>query len=306
MEDRELRERLAWMGIDEHTVGVVALLPLVQVAWADGAVQPQERGVILGIADERFSLDAEARHLLESWLTHQPTAAYLETGRALMVELAQRSAGPRLPPQTLGEAVDQARDVARAAGGLFGIGTVAASEKAALEQIAELLHVDVERAQRASEANFFEEDADDEDTDIGYFAVEPHEADPHDPDVSFRPHGEADEACLVLSYGQQTVSYPLREGGLLLGRGRHCDVQIRHDGRVSRQHCRIREDERGYLIEDLESSNGTTVNGERVTRRRLYGDEQIGVGDAEFTFVTAGLRRPVVSPDAPTEHDLDH
>lgn len=305
MDDVELRQKLAWMGIDEHTVGVVALLPLVQVAWADGAVQAEERNMILRIADERFDLDPEARHLLESWLTHRPTGAYLDAGRELMVELAQRTFGPRLPPQTLGDAVDQAHGVAKAAGGLFGIGSVATSEKAALRQIAELLHVDLGHleapfSQSFTDAFVEEEDVEEADTDVYSFPMADEPADPHDPDVAFRPHGEADEACLVMVWGNQTVSYPLREGGLLLGRGRHCDVQIRHDGRVSRQHCRITEDERGHVIEDLGSSNGTVVNGERVARRRLYGDEQIGVGDAQFTFLKTGLRPPRITED-PTE-----
>lgn len=51
--------------------------------------------------------------------------------------------------------------------------------------------------------------------------------------------------------------------GLLIGRGRQCDICL-EDPAVSERHLRITSDERRVYLEDLGSSNGTFLSGERV------------------------------------------
>jgi diguanylate cyclase (GGDEF)-like protein len=50
---------------------------------------------------------------------------------------------------------------------------------------------------------------------------------------------------------------------LVVGRGSTCDLRI-DDSSLSRQHCRIRKTNGVYFVEDLESRNGTQVNGMRI------------------------------------------
>ncbi len=71
---------------------------------------------------------------------------------------------------------------------------------------------------------------------------------------------------------------------LSIGRGRNNDIQIKHDGKVSRYHCRIVFKSGQYLIEDNKSSNGTIVNGRAITRKKLEGGETIVIGETNFTF----------------------
>lgn len=71
---------------------------------------------------------------------------------------------------------------------------------------------------------------------------------------------------------------------LSIGRGRNNDVQIKHDGKVSRYHCRIVFKSGQYLIEDNKSSNGTIVNGRAITRKKLEGGETIVIGETNFSF----------------------
>ena len=66
--------------------------------------------------------------------------------------------------------------------------------------------------------------------------------------------------------------------GLRIGRNEDNDVAI-PDGRISRHHARIVADGDGFAIEDLQSSNGTFVDGAPVQRARLHSGASIVVGE---------------------------
>jgi transcriptional regulator with GAF, ATPase, and Fis domain len=57
------------------------------------------------------------------------------------------------------------------------------------------------------------------------------------------------------------------------------------DPSLSRHHCLLVRDEQGYSIRDLQSRNGTFVNGVAVTEGRLRHGDQISVGDSVFVFL---------------------
>jgi pSer/pThr/pTyr-binding forkhead associated (FHA) protein len=63
----------------------------------------------------------------------------------------------------------------------------------------------------------------------------------------------------------------------VIGRGGAADITI-WDIRASRLHCRIDRDEGGLTITDLSSSNGTLVNGERITTHRLAPGDEVKIG----------------------------
>ena len=64
----------------------------------------------------------------------------------------------------------------------------------------------------------------------------------------------------------------------IIGSGADCDVVVAQP-RVSRRHCRFTELADGYLVEDLGSSNGTYVNGERITEEtRVLAGDRITLG----------------------------
>lgn len=67
-----------------------------------------------------------------------------------------------------------------------------------------------------------------------------------------------------------------------LGRTARADFMI-DAALVSRLHCRLISDRSDQLIvEDLGSTNGTTVNGKRVDRAVLKSGDLLGVGRVEF------------------------
>jgi diguanylate cyclase (GGDEF)-like protein len=58
---------------------------------------------------------------------------------------------------------------------------------------------------------------------------------------------------------------------LVVGRASNCDLRI-DDSSLSRQHCRIRKTNGAYFVEDMESRNGTQVNGMRIKAPVLLQD----------------------------------
>jgi pSer/pThr/pTyr-binding forkhead associated (FHA) protein len=63
-------------------------------------------------------------------------------------------------------------------------------------------------------------------------------------------------------------------GPLIIGRAPDCQVAVR-DILLSRRHCRIERSPHGWLLIDLNSKNGTVVNGEKLLSPRLLKDNDI-------------------------------
>ena len=80
---------------------------------------------------------------------------------------------------------------------------------------------------------------------------------------------------------------------VVLGRSRDCDIELA-DPNVSRRHAEVRQEGTVYWIVDLESTNGTEVNGERTTRARLEDGDRITLGSTELVF-----ERSAPSADGP-------
>src|SRR5580704_15709779 len=59
-----------------------------------------------------------------------------------------------------------------------------------------------------------------------------------------------------------------------------------HDERVSRFHVKVQQEDGDVIITDLESTNGTRVNGPPVQIRRLRPGDQIGIGRTMLLFGT--------------------
>ncbi len=91
----------------------------------------------------------------------------------------------------------------------------------------------------------------------------------------------------LLLYQEGTAEeqiYPFTGDVLTVGRGRDNDIQIKNDSKVSRFHCRMFRKGGQFYIEDNKSSNGTLVNGELITERRLFGGEEVIIGETFFRF----------------------
>ncbi len=85
---------------------------------------------------------------------------------------------------------------------------------------------------------------------------------------------------LVVRRGPQpNQTYELNKDLITLGRDITNDIVI-NDPEVSRHHLRLTRGERGYTIEDLGSTNGTFINGQRLSGiRPLNNGDLIGLGE---------------------------
>ena len=81
--------------------------------------------------------------------------------------------------------------------------------------------------------------------------------------------------------------YPIDKDCVILGRHPSCDIVL-EIGAVSRQHARIVRTGSGFFLEDLNSRNGTYLNGQRVHGRQPLKDgDQIRICDLVFAFFEA-------------------
>lgn len=78
------------------------------------------------------------------------------------------------------------------------------------------------------------------------------------------------------------ADYPVRDG-MVLGRLEDCDVRI-DDPKASRRHARILKQGAQYFIIDLNSSNGTYLNGVLVKKSPLVFGDRIRIGDTILVF----------------------
>lgn len=136
LNDAELMAWLAELGITSDNAPILHLVPLFQVAWADGTIQPAERELLEKAAHETGIAPGTPAHAaFDQLLKAPPTRAYYEAAliyiRLLLAALPAEEAGAaRENLQAL------AFQVAKSSGGLFGLfGRVDDDERTALRQI---------------------------------------------------------------------------------------------------------------------------------------------------------------------------
>lgn len=84
-------------------------------------------------------------------------------------------------------------------------------------------------------------------------------------------------SLFVIRGNDQGMRFELEGELLRLGRDASNSIQL-HDSEVSRQHAELRRAGHSYAIYDLNSSNGTFVNGQRVQHHVLSSGDQVQVG----------------------------
>ncbi len=90
---------------------------------------------------------------------------------------------------------------------------------------------------------------------------------------------------LILNGGFEGMSYELSSEETLIGRNPNTDITLLDEG-ISREHAVVSFDEESgtYTVEDLQSTNGTKVNGKRVRSAALAHGDKLEIGHTLFQF----------------------
>ena len=227
-----------------------------------------------GTANERLAAIQEESDTLEAVLGRWNAAA-ASLGQAPVVVVRPAPAPVAAPAPAVDLAVDLAKaPPAPALSGLFDDAPAAADEEVSVGN-----EVDVSI------------DGDDAGVEVD---VEVMVDTPSEP-VEDAPAVEALRRALLV-YAEGTPdehSYPFEGDELNIGRarqpdpksGRSNDIVLAHDSKVSRyHHARVHRRGNAFYVEDNGSQNGTYLNSDLVTERRLYGGEEILIGESNFRF----------------------
>ncbi len=135
VQDPELLREFAQLGFSAETVGLLPLVPILQVAWADAGITPAERALIVEVARSRGIADGSAAdRQLSEWLTRRPAPdVFSRAGRLISAMLTAHDGTAE--GWSSDDLLQQCERIAAASGGILGVGKVSATERAAIEQV---------------------------------------------------------------------------------------------------------------------------------------------------------------------------
>jgi hypothetical protein len=133
--DPALLREIEQLGFTADTVSLLPLVPILQVAWAEGGVSPEERRLIVDLARTRgIASTSAANHQLADWLSNKPSQEMFSRAGRLIAALLEAHAG-EAGALTVDDLVKYSESVAAASGGIFGLHKVSSDEREALQEI---------------------------------------------------------------------------------------------------------------------------------------------------------------------------
>lgn len=103
---------------------------------------------------------------------------------------------------------------------------------------------------------------------------------------------------LTFKSGDEEQSVLLESPETIMGRGPECHIQLTDYG-ISRQHAKVVRSDGEYVVVDLNSRNGTRVNGTRITQVGLTDGDEITLGKFPLHFRRALREKVVLSEGTP-------
>lgn len=140
LDDPELLRELEELRFTPETVSLLPLVPVLQMAWAEGGVSAQERALLVQIARSRGIAEGSAadRQLAE-WMSDGPSEEVFSRAGRLTRALLDAEASPLVTGLSADELVQYAERIAAASGGILGIGKISSEERALLTKLGETL-----------------------------------------------------------------------------------------------------------------------------------------------------------------------
>ena len=104
------------------------------------------------------------------------------------------------------------------------------------------------------------------------------------------PELQSPARLVIKNGGFEGMTFELAAAETLIGRNPTTDITLLDDG-ISREHAIILYDVESdsYNLEDLQSTNGTLVNGKRVRSVTLQSGDEVQVGRTSFLFLRGAV-----------------
>lgn len=102
--------------------------------------------------------------------------------------------------------------------------------------------------------------------------------------------------------GEKDKTFTLKGIVHEIGRASSCDISLSDNNKASRIHARLEKDSEGWWIVDLNSTNGTFVNKERIKSKKLEAGDEITIGDSRFQFLM-DKEDEIINSDTSTEFE---
>jgi len=128
-------EKLVSLGTEPQTLAALAVVPLVEVAWADGEVDENERAAILkGLAASGVAPGGIEHELVESWLKRRPDSKLLEAWQQYVRGICEKM-NEQERSAFRHEVLKNAQAIAQASGGFAGLWKTSAEEREMIEKL---------------------------------------------------------------------------------------------------------------------------------------------------------------------------
>jgi uncharacterized membrane protein YebE (DUF533 family) len=135
IENEAVLEHVLQLGLGSEDLAALSLVPLIQVAWADGRMDERERRAILTAAESCGVLrDSAGYQLLNRWMASDPGRSLFLTWKEFAAALAAHL-GPQAAAKLRDEVANRARAVAQAAGGILGALALSNAEQRVIDEI---------------------------------------------------------------------------------------------------------------------------------------------------------------------------
>ena len=90
---------------------------------------------------------------------------------------------------------------------------------------------------------------------------------------------------IILKFNSTVIKeIKIDQDEIIIGRDSENEVQIDNVA-VSREHAKIIKDSNSYYIQDLNSTNGTFVNGKKINKKFLKKDDEISIGKHSLQII---------------------
>lgn len=248
----DLARRLHQLGIDYESVGALLLLPLVEVAWADGKLLPSEASRIVAVARD-WELSEEAILLVRGWLRYPPSTAYAQRARAALTQMVADGV-PFQGPWDAEVILKEAREISAVGGSWLSFLRSRAPERAVINQWRDNFQAERPAAPRAHAHPDLERR-------VNQVTL----------DFDKAQFTDAARGVLIADF-QSGVRVDLTGLGLTVGASPDADLCVLDCG-LTPVHCRFTARGDWHYLEEV--GGETRVNGERIGIRRLLGGETI-------------------------------